>query len=72
MKHVIFSCRLIESAMCQGTSAAEDYAMQFEEFSCIARNVLMSDAGYLAIAEILDETLGILEEAVRSKKKSCA
>ena len=46
--------------------------MQFEEFSGIARNVLMSDAGYLAIAEILDETLGILEEAVRSKKKSCA
>lgn len=32
----------------------------------------MSDAGYLAIAEILDETLGILEEAVKSKKKSCA
>lgn len=72
MKHVIFSCRLIESAMCQGTPVAEDYAMQFEEFSGIARNVLMSDAGYLAIAEILDETLGILEEAVRSKKKSCA
>ena len=72
MKHVVFSCRLIESANSYGTSAAEDYAMQFEEFSGIARNVLMSDAGYLAIAEILDETLGILEEAVRNKKKSCA
>ena len=72
MKHVIFSCRLIESAKCQGTPTVEDYAMQFEEFSTIARNVLMSDAGYLSIAEILDETLGILEEAIKSKKKSCA
>ena len=50
MKHVIFSCRLIESAKCQGTPVVEDYATQFEEFSGIARNVLMSDAGYLAIA----------------------
>ena len=33
MKHVIFSCRLIESAKCQGTPAVEDYATQFEEFS---------------------------------------
>ena len=72
MKHVIFSCRLIESAKCQGTPVVEDYATQFEEFSGIARNVLMSDAGYLAIAEILDETLGILEEAIRSKRQSFA
>lgn len=72
MKHVIFSCHLIESAKCQSTPTVEDYSTQFEEFSTIARNVLMSDAGYLVIAEILDETLGILEEAVKSKKKSCA
>lgn len=47
----------------------EDFSAQFEEFKTLAYDVLHGNTGYLAIEETLDETLGVLEERLKSKKK---
>lgn len=50
----------------------EDFSAQFEEFKTLAYDVLHGNTGYLAIEETLDETLGVLEERLKSKKKCLA
>ena len=49
-----------------------DFETQFEEFKAIVHSVLYSESGYLAIAQSLDEALGLLEESLASKKKNLA
>ena len=50
----------------------EDYSAQYDEFRALAQGVLFSEAGYLAIASVLDEVLGLLEEGLENKKKNVA
>ena len=47
-----------------------DFETQFEEFKAIVHSVLYSESGYLAIAQSLDEALGLLEECLPSKKRT--
>ena len=47
-----------------------DFETQFEEFKAIVHSVLYSKSGYLAIAQSLDEALGLFEECLPSKKRT--
>ena len=62
--------RLLVSAQCAPEQMQPDFETQFEEFKAIAHSVLYSESGYLAIAQSLDEALGLLEESLASKKRT--
>ena len=64
--------RLLVSAQCAPEQMQPDFETQFEEFKAIVHSVLYSESGSLAIAQSLDEALGLLEESLPSKKKNVA
>lgn len=72
MYQAIFESRLLRSAQCEAGQMPEDYSAQYDEFRALAQGVLFSEAGYLAIASVLDEVLGLLEEGLENKKKNVA
>ena len=75
MTQSLLKSRLLASAQ-SAQSAPEqlqsDFEAQYTEFVSIAQSILYSDIGYLAIAQSLDEALGLLEESLASKKKNAS
>ena len=66
MTQSLLKSRLLASAQTPRSSAARLRA-QYTEFVSIAQSILYSDIGYLAIAQSLDEALGLIETS-RAKK----
>lgn len=69
MTQQLLKSRLLENAQCAPDQMQPDFEAQFEEFKAIAHSVLYSESGYLAIAQSLDEALGLFEESLASKKE---
>ena len=63
MTQSLLKSRLLVSAQCAPEQMQPDFETQFEEFKAIVHSVLYSDIGYLAIAQSVDEALGLLEES---------
>ena len=72
MTQSLLKSRLLVSAQSAPEQLQPDFETQFEEFKAIVHSVLYSESGYLAIAQSLDEALGLLEESLPSKKKNVA
>ena len=72
MTQLLLKSRLFQSAQSAPEQMQPDFETQFEEFKAIVHSVLYSESGYLAIAQSLDEALGLLEESLPSKKKNVA
>ena len=70
MTQQLLKSRLLENAQCAPDQIQPDLEAQFEEFKAIVHSVLYSESGYLAIAQSLDEALGLFEECLLSKKRT--
>lgn len=64
MTQSLLKSRLLVSARSAPEQLQSDFEAQCTEF------ILYSDIGYLAIAQSLDEALGLLEESLASKKRT--
>ena len=67
MTQSLLKSRLLASAQSAPEQLQPDFEAQYTEFVTIAQSILYSDIGYLAIAQSLDEALGLLEESLASK-----
>ena len=72
MTQSLLKSRLLASAQCAPEQMQPDFEAQYTELVTIAQSILYSDEGYLAIAQSLDEALGLLEECIAGKKKHLA
>lgn len=72
MTQSLLKSRLLASAQSAPEQLQPDFEAQYTEFVSIAQSILYSDIGYLAIAQSLDEALGLIEESLASKKKNLA
>ena len=72
MTQSLLKSRLLASAQSAPEQLQPDFEAQYTEFVTIAQSILYSDIGYLAIAQSLDEALGLLEESLTNKKKNAA
>ena len=63
MTQSLLKSRLLVSAQSAPEQLQSDFEAQYTEFVSIAQSILYSDIGYLAIAQSLDEALGLLEES---------
>ena len=70
MTQSLLKSRLLASAQSAPEQLQPDFEAQYTEFVSIAQSILYSDIGYLAIAQSLDEALGLLEESLASKKRT--
>lgn len=70
MTQSLLKIRLLVSAQSAPEQLQSDFEAQYTEFVSIAQSILYSDIGYLAIAQSLDEALGLLEESLASKKRT--
>lgn len=70
MTQSLLKSRLLASAQSAPEQLQSDFEAQYTEFVSIAQSILYSDIGYLAIAQSLDEALGLLEESLASKKRT--
>ena len=72
MTQSLLKSRLLASAQSATEQLQSDFEAQYTEFVSIAQSILYSVIGYLAIAQSLDEALGLIEESLASKKKNLA
>ena len=72
MTQQLLKSRLLVSAQCAPEQMQPDFETQLDEFKARAHSDLYSESGHLAIAQSLDEALGLLEESLASKKKNLA
>ena len=72
MTQALLKSRRLASAQSAPDQQQSDFEAQYTEFVSIAQSILYSDIGYLAIAQSLDEALGLLEESLANKKKNAA
>ena len=63
MTQSLLKSRLLVSAQSAPEQLQPDFEAQYTEFVSIAQSILYSDIGHLAIAQSLDEALGLLEES---------
>ncbi|MDD7454982.1 MAG: hypothetical protein PUK70_01830 [Bacteroidales bacterium] len=70
MTQQLLKSRLLGSAQCAPEQTQPDFDAQLEEFKAIVHSVLYSESGYIAIAQSLDEALGLLEECLASKQRT--
>lgn len=61
MTQSLLTSRLLASAQSAPEQMQPDFEAQYTEFVSIAQSILYSDIGYLAIAQSLDEALGLLD-----------
>lgn len=70
MTQQLLKSRLLMSGQCAPEQMQPDFEAQFEEIKAIVLSVLYSESGCLAIAQSLDEALGLFEECLRLRKNA--
>lgn len=70
MTQQLLKSRILVSAQCAPEQMQPDFEAQFEGFKAIVHSVLYSESGYLAIAQSLDEALGLFEEYLCLRKNA--
>ena len=72
MTQSLLKSRLLASAQSAPAQLQPGLEPQYTEFVSSAHPILHRDLGHLAIAQSLDEALGLLEESLANKKKNAA
>ena len=72
MTQSLLTSRLLASAQSTPEHLQPDFEAQYTDFVTISPSILYRVFGYLAIAQSLDEALGLLEESLANKKKNAA